>query len=59
MFFSNKYYTIRDNSKYLYLKTAVLHKLVTMTIVSDVAGSLLRRATPPLFHMNFGSVPLD
>jgi len=24
----------------------------------DIAGFLLRRATPPLFHQNFGGVPL-
>jgi len=24
----------------------------------DIAGFLLRRATPPLFHPNFGDVPL-
>jgi len=25
----------------------------------DIAGYLLRRATPPLFHLNFGVFPLD
>jgi len=31
-----------------------LHK-----VISDIAGFLLRRAIPPLFHPNFGGVPLD